>query len=153
GRRELDGVDHEDEDEAQQGARPDVPVGEREQARGRGASVHLEREFRDRRREAGGLGGLSSRFAHTGGKTDRTAAITRSRSASVIAEPDGRLSPVANSRSATRPPKAAASRNNGWQCSGFHSGRASMLSSARARSTRSRSVPAAAGSIVRQVSQ
>jgi len=61
-----------------------------------------------------------------------TAAQTRSRSASVKADPLGRQSPFSNSRPDTLPPRTRQSLNTGCRCIGFQSGRASMFSASRA---------------------
>jgi hypothetical protein len=94
----------------------------------------------------------------------RIIAMTRSRSDSVMAVPEGRHKPRLNKSSATSPPTVLArylafsvhrvpcavypsTSKTGCICIGFHTGRASIFSASRASLTCSRSAPNSCGEI------
>ena len=83
----------------------------------------------------------------------RRALSIRPKSPDVIAEPDGRISPFANSRSAVPFKVAVAPANTGCACIGFHIGRDSMASPERCTPRSTADQPAMAGSTISAVSQ
>ncbi len=63
----------------------------------------------------------------------RIASVTRARSSSLMAVPEGRQRPSRNHTSATVPPTTSQPAKAGCMCIGFQSGRASMFSASGAR--------------------